>query len=384
MEQVTVIGGGLAGLVSAIACAEAGRPVVLHEAHRTLGGRARSTAAPFIANDGPHVWYSDGEAWRWLDARGLVPAAKLSLAAAKALRFRHGGRLHRAPSAAVLKLAARRGLRAPVERSFREWVTEVADEDTARAASGMMGVVTFDHDPGRLSAAFVWERFLRVFTPQWPAVRYLTGGWEAMVQRMADLAEARGVRIVTGSRVDALPDGPVIVATDLAAARRLLGDEGLVWTSGRTAMLDLGLREGRDDQFGVFDEDEAGFFERYSMVEPSLAPAGHSLVQGQMPLRPGESKADGIARLEALFDLGLPGWRDRVAWRREQLADGRSGALDLPGTTWRDRPAIARGNDVYLVGDMTAAPGLLGEVALASALHAAGAITAGSRVEARA
>jgi phytoene dehydrogenase-like protein len=260
----------------------------------------------------------------------------------------------------------------------------VADEDTAREASGIMGVVTFDHDPGRLSAAFVWERFLRVFTPQWPAVRYLTGGWEAMVQRMADLAEARGVRIVTGSRVDALPDGPVIVATELAAARQLLGDEGLVWTSGRTAMVDLGLREGRDDQFGVFDEDEAGFFERYSMVEPSLAPAGHSLVQGQMPLRPGESKADGIARLEALFDLGLPGWRERVAWRREQLADGRSGALDLPGTTWRDRPAIARGNDVYLVGDMTAAPGLLGEVALASALHAAGAITAGSRVEARA
>ena len=40
---MTVIGGGLGGLAAAITAAEGGASVTLHEAHRTLGGRWRST-----------------------------------------------------------------------------------------------------------------------------------------------------------------------------------------------------------------------------------------------------------------------------------------------------------------------------------------------------
>jgi hypothetical protein len=50
--------------------------------------------------------------------------------------------------------------------------------------------------------------------------------------------------------------------------------------------------------------------------------------------------------------------------------DGRSGALDLPGTTWRDRPAIDRGDGVFLCGDQVAATGCLSEVSWASAIEA--------------
>ena len=50
--------------------------------------------------------------------------------------------------------------------------------------------------------------------------------------------------------------------------------------------------------------------------------------------------------------------------------DARSGALDMPGTTWRDRPAVDRGDGVFLAGDMVAAPGLLAEVSWASAVEA--------------
>jgi hypothetical protein len=50
---------------------------------------------------------------------------------------------------------------------------------------------------------------------------------------------------------------------------------------------------------------------------------------------------------------------------------GRSGALDPPGTTWRDRPAVHRDDGVFLAGDMVAAPGLLSEVAWASGVEAA-------------
>ena len=90
-----------------------------------------------------------------------------------------------------------------------------------------------------------------------------------------------------------------------------------------------------------------------------------------MPLRHGESKAAGLARLQAMVDLAVPGWRERTTWQQSAVAAGRTGALDLPGTTWRDRPAIDRGDGVYLVGDQVAAPGLLSEVTLASARQAA-------------
>ena len=77
-----------------------------------------------------------------------------------------------------------------------------------------------------------------------------------------------------------------------------------------------------------------------------------------------------MARLEKLADLGLPGWRERIRYQREAIANGRTGAVDPPGTTWRDRPAIDRGDGVYLVGDRVAAPGLLSEVSVNSALSA--------------
>jgi flavin-dependent dehydrogenase len=53
MADITVVGGGLAGMVAAITAAEQGAKVHLYEAHQSLGGRARSTPPPFVANDGP-------------------------------------------------------------------------------------------------------------------------------------------------------------------------------------------------------------------------------------------------------------------------------------------------------------------------------------------
>jgi phytoene dehydrogenase-like protein len=80
----------------------------------------------------------------------------------------------------------------------------------------------------------------------------------------------------------------------------------------------------------------------------------------------GASRAaeDGLARLEAVFDLAYP------EWRREHSANYRTGDLDLPGQTWRDRPAINQGHGRYLIGDAVAATGLLAEVSINSALNA--------------
>ncbi len=73
-QQITIVGGGLAGLSAAIACAEGGAKVRLLEAHDALGGRARSNDGPFKANLGPHALYQDGPLWQWLAERKLLPA----------------------------------------------------------------------------------------------------------------------------------------------------------------------------------------------------------------------------------------------------------------------------------------------------------------------
>ncbi|WP_405149144.1 NAD(P)-binding protein [Sphaerisporangium sp. NBC_01403] len=368
---ITVAGGGLAGLVAAITCAEAGARVRLLEAHHSLGGRARATAPPYVAHDGPHVLYCDGPWWRWLAERDLLgPFSGVPLRGLAGFRFRHDGRMRRTPPAALLRVLARRRRRAPADVDFHTWIRGHHGERAASAASNLMGVATFDADPGRLSAAFVWERLLRVFAPNPPA-RYLTGGWTGLVDRLAGRARALGVVIETGARVTGLPASPVIVATSLDAAGRLLGTALPGVHSGRTLLLDLAVRADRRDAFVVSDLDAAGWLERYTLPDPSLAPPGESLIQAQLPLREGEGRAGALARLEGLVGQALPGWQERVTWRRHSIANRRTGALDLPGRTWRDRPAVERGDGVFLAGDMVAAPGLLSEVSFHSGIAAA-------------
>jgi phytoene dehydrogenase-like protein len=369
MSRVTIVGGGFAGLTAAISCAEGGVDVRLLEAHERLGGRARSDDGPYKANLGPHVIYKDGAAWTWLQERNLLPPyGGVPLAP---IRFRWGGRVRRTPPlSAALPVLRLRGREAPVDQDFRSWVAAHTNEEIAEMLSAAAGVYTFHHDPGELSAAFVWSHSVRVLLSPPPTARYLIGGWGSLIESLERHARQLGVEIETGHRVDALPEPPVILATELSQARELLGDDSLRWPAGKTLCLDLGLRHRRGDPFVVSDLDEAGWAERFSAADSSLAPSGEELVQAQLPIRPGESAEQAALRLEKLIDLSFAGWRERETWRRRQVMDGRTGPLDHPGTSWRDRPAVDRGDGVFLAGDMVAAPGLLSEVSSASAIEA--------------
>lgn len=371
MRRITVVGGGIAGLTAAISCAEAGAQVRLLEAHEALGGRARSMGGSYKANFGPHVIYKDGPLWGWLAERDLLPP--FAGPPLSGIRFRWQGAVRRTPPLGTIPAVLRlRGREAPVDQDFRGWVTSHSDERTAAMLSSAAGVYTFHHDPGELSAAFVWNHSVRVLLSPPPTARYLIGGWNGLVSALEGRVRQLGVKVETGCAVDALPESPLILATELGQARELLGDESLRWASGHTVCLDLGLAHRRGDPFVVSDLDEAGWTERYTAPDPSLAPQGEELVQAQIPVRPGESAEGAALRLERLLDASLPQWRERETWRRRQVMEARTGALDFPGQTWRDRPAVDRGDGVFLAGDMVAAPGLLSEVSWASAVEASG------------
>jgi phytoene dehydrogenase-like protein len=367
VQKITVIGGGLAGLTAAISCAEQGVEVRLREAHGELGGRARSTEGPYKANLGPHALLSSSPFWNWLGERDLLPPyARPPLSG---VRFRWRDDIRRVPAVGAAVAALRlRGSAAPVDLDFRTWAADRVGADAADALARSAGILTYHHDPGELSAAFVWEPLVRGLLSGPPTARYPIRGWSRIVERLHRHARGLGVEFETGVRVDSVPAGIVIVATELADARKLLGDESLTWLSGKAVCMDLALTHRRGDPF--VDLQETGWAERYTAADKSLAPEGEELIQAQMPIRPGESPDSAAARLERLLDASYDGWRERETWRRRQVMDGRTGALDEPGRTWRDRPAIDRGDGVFIAGDMVAAPGCLSEIAWASAVEA--------------
>jgi phytoene dehydrogenase-like protein len=369
MSRITIVGGGIAGLSAAITAAEGGASVRLLEAHDSLGGRARSMPGPYKANFGPHVIYKDGPFWSWLAERELLP--HYSGPPLAGIRFRRQGEIRRTPPLGTVPAVLRlRGREAPVDQDFRGWVASHSDERTAAMLSAAAGVYTFHHDPGELSAAFVWKHSVRVLLSPPPTARYLHGGWGSLVDALEGRLRRLGVEVETGHAVDSPPEGTTIVATELGRAAELLGDDSLSWPGGHTICIDLGLAHRRGDPFVVSDLDESGWVERFSAADPSLAPAGEELVQAQMPVRPGEGTEAAALRLDRLLEAAFPGLAERERWRRRQVMDGRSGPLDHPGKTWRDRPAVDRGDGVFLAGDMVAAPGLLSEVSWASGAEA--------------
>ena len=107
------------------------------------------------------------------------------------------------------------------------------------------------------------------------------------------------------------------------------------------------------------------------MPDQTIAPAGQHFVRCRCRSTGSSPRLTLLRAWRSSPIQALPGWRERTTHRLESLANARTGAVDFPGMSWRDRPAIDRGDGVYLVGDRVAAPGLLGEVSLNSGVRAA-------------
>lgn len=355
--DLTIVGGGLTGLTAAIEAAEGGWQVTLHEARSTLGGRAATLEGPYRANRGPHALYADGPLWAWLERRGLNPP---TVSPSGETLFRVDGTLQSLPAAVGHAIAGLPST-APVGESFRTWLAHHIDDGrTVEAIIGLMFIVTYNHDPGELSAAFVHERLVRGGSH----VRYVQGGWGRLIDSLVGRAEELGVALRTRGRVQAVPDGPTIVATSMTAARILTQESGLESTGSRVALVDLGLRSSAPiTWFRVYDLDHRIYAARYSEVDPSLAPPRHHLVQIAAALAPGEAFSAAVARVYDLLDATSQGWTDHVDWKRSYEVSDETGAVDLPGSTWANRPAVMRTPTLAIATDQSAAPGLLAEVA---------------------
>ena len=367
-KPVTVVGGGIAGLVAAISTAEKGNPVQLYEARGQLGGRARSADGPWAANFGPHALCSARTNWSWLKERGLLPTtARISPVGSS---FHFGGKLHRLRPPLDLRWLVR-PRQAPVDASFSEWASVELGVSPALTLSRLAASsFSYHHDPGELSAAFVWDRLRWLFVP--PAVHRIVGGWSVLIEALDRRARELGVVIKCHNAIDRLPAAPVILAIELRDASKLLGRE-ISYTSAGGVALDVAVESRRRDPLTIIDLDDGVLIQAQHL---SAAPAGRRLYQAHVGIKPGESQDGAQRRIERVLDNSLAEWRERVAWRRRLVVADRTGAVDYPGKTWMDRPDIVQGDGVFLAGDMVAAPGLLSEVAFNSAITAARSATA--------
>jgi phytoene dehydrogenase-like protein len=117
-----------------------------------------------------------------------------------------------------------------VGRSFRSWLLNHMNRPTAEAIVGLLLVVTYDHDPGRLSAAFMHERLRRSMSD---VVRFVLGGFGTLIDGLAERATQLGVEMQTRTPVRGVEGPPrsTLIATSLDSARKITGT--LDWPSGR-------------------------------------------------------------------------------------------------------------------------------------------------------
>ena len=197
MSTITVVGGGVAGLVAAIECAQHGADVVLFEATGELGGRGRSIHnRGFTTNQGPHALYADSEAWRWLQERQLLPSTWTPNMGR--WRVRLDGKPERGAEALLTAIRELRGP-APFDVDFRSWAQCHLDASACDAAIGYLTLPLYDSDPGRDLAASVYEVFRRTTSRAQSAT---SPGWSVLVELLVSRAREVGVdaRTAAGSQ----------------------------------------------------------------------------------------------------------------------------------------------------------------------------------------
>ena len=416
--RVVIVGGGLGGLTAAALCARAGTAVTVCERAASLGGRAATHVRDgFHLNLGPHALYLGGAAARELAALGL-PLTGGTPPSGWALR---GNDLHTLPTGAVSLLttgllsfaAKRRGamLLARLQRidcaalagvAIADWLDEHAPEPDLRAfLGGIIRVSTYCADFASLSAG---AAIAQVASAADPGVRYLDGGWQSLVDGLADAARAARATIVEHAHVTAiddidahgrravrladgrsLPADAVIVCAGPALAASLLPTSATLAAAARQAVpvraacLDLALqwlpRPRARFALGV---DRPLYFSVHSGAS-ALAPGEGAVVHALRYLDGSAADGDAEAELAALCDRMQPGWRERVVERRflprmivaHDLPRARAGGLGA-----RPPVAVADAPGLFVAGDWVGPEGMLADAVVASAAAAARSVIA--------
>ena len=383
--DVTVIGGGLAGLVAAATAARKGATVALLDA-RSLGGRARTTERDgFLLNDGGHALYRSAGGWAVLQSLGIHPKGSAPPAGGPKYCTVWDGEVAPLPVSTKSILTSRllgtrsklklggwfndlpAAIRSAGDRSFGDWLDgEKARPDLIKYVTAMGRLVTYAACSEELPARVVLGQFAHE-----DGVVYLDGGWQSLVDALAATCRAAGVTIIDHTPVTALTEvdngwivtsgeqvltaqNVIIAAGGPQLATSLLGDDPADWVDRvgpalRASCLDVGGPAGRL-RF-LQSADEPLYLSLHAPVA-ALAPDGHHLYSVMRYLAPDDMSTaeENRAALERhALRAGLPERGERavdrflaasvVTWGSPQVGVRRPTGLELA-----DRGVLAAGD----------------------------------------
>ncbi len=406
-----VIGGGPAGLTAAalLKKQEPLEAVTVLEAHRHLGGRARSVRREgHELNQGPHALYLAGPAMSVLGSLGIDPPG--GTAPTKGALARYRGRDRTLPVGAGSlartslltmreKAAVGRVLsRLPKTRttnlasvSAAEWIeASVVGEAPRELLGGLARLSTYAADLEALSAEVAVSQ-LQLASG---GVRYLDGGWSALVGALEAVALGAGVEVRTGSAVRSaehehgawtvgLDHGELraerllVAGLSPRATNRLVGSADLEDRVGdleavTAACLDVGLSSApHPERRFLLGLDEPTYVSLHSAAaDLGAGEVIHAMRYGGSPRDDGETRAE----LEALLEDLQPGWRgklDTVRYLPRAVVAHSAAAAASGGLAGRPPVAIADRPAVAIAGDWVGPTGHLLDASLASAAAAA-------------
>lgn len=409
--DVAVIGGGLAGLTAAARAATDGASVLVLERGSRLGGRGRSDERDgFVFNQGGHALYSAGAGVEVLadlgitvdgvappldgigvhsDGNGALPVGPSSM-----LRSRLLGLREKASFGKVFATLVKADTEALAAVSFGDWVDHAAKQPRTREVlHALARLGTYINAPEIVSAGAIVGQLQAGLS----GVLYLNGGWQRLVDQLADVAEGRGAVIRAGSEVTAAANvdggwrieaggaqvlaGAVVVAglAPVVSARILgLPDTAFAHAGPATeaAVLDLSLDAEPPTRFAL-GIDVPTYFSVHG-PPADMAPPGcaSAVAMKYLPVGVRTDVDADRADMDAIVAAsGVTAVRDTRFLRAMTVTHGLPLASQggLAG-----RPAVmAPGTDsAYVAGDWVGGEGLLADASFASGAEAGRAAAA--------
>lgn len=415
--DIAVIGGGLAGLTAALIAGRAGRSVVLFEKGPHAGGRATTQKVDgFHFNQGPHALYRGGEGIPLLRELGIkYEGAQASYEGSWVLRGEENFPMPGSPEklrstqlftdeSRLEALSVYGGLLnlEPGEdldrMSLREWLdTQIEHDDVRQYFEGSFRLSTYCNDPEKQSAGAALTQLIAAMQ----GVDYLDRGWQTLVDRIRDAAEAAGVRIETRSEVKSIHGengtvsihlvngechqaGAAIVASSPGATARMVNGGEVTslnqWAGNAipiyAACLDIALRRlpSPEHQFAI-GLDRPLYYSVHTR-SARLAPDGGSVIQLAKYLSANDhDQANEVrAELEGVLDRLQPGWRAELVTERflpRMLVSNAVVAAAHAGSKGRPGPAVPELPNLFIAGDWVGPHGMLVDASFASARDAA-------------
>lgn len=416
--DLVVVGGGLAGLITASLVARQGRSVVVLEQGREPGGRGLTNQkGEVFFNLGPRALYCHGHAFRllrelavpftgqfpnpgksllWIGERSFAtPKGLSSLLGTRLLTWSEKWRLFRLLSELPkLDLQPWNGV------TTAAWIAQTAGTgNLALFLRALLRLVTYGADAEQMSAgAALAQLQLSLAGNVW----YLDRGWQTLIDGLRERATACGTQIQSSARVMSveqldgrllgvrladgrtLPSRAVVLTAAPAAARELLqlpAESALARFANHSvpstaACLDVALdRLPIPQQRFALGLDQRLYFSVHSAAA-NLGPPGVAVLHVMKYLHSGETTAssDLRAELEGFLDRVQPGWRSLVRVQRFLPQMVVAHALPLAadqGLAGRPPVAVAERPGVFLAGDWVGARGMLADASAASAEAAA-------------